>query len=89
VTKTGARRLLRDVRAAGSDWWTAKDARFFFGPLEDAIRAIDVHGASPGDRKLAAAGYTYKGDVSDWTMHAPRAAARAYRAAIRRDPSDA
>jgi tetratricopeptide (TPR) repeat protein len=89
VTKAEARRLLRDVRSAGSDWWTAKDARFFFGPLEDAIRALDVPHASPGDRTLVAAGYAFKGDVSDWTMHAPRAAARAYRSATRRDPGDA
>lgn len=89
VTKAEARRLLRDVRRAGAVWWTAKDARFFFGPLEDAIRALDVRGASPGDRKLVAAGHVFRGDVSDWTMTAPRAAARAYRAAIRRDPEDA
>jgi tetratricopeptide (TPR) repeat protein len=89
MTKAEARRILRDVRSWGSDWWTAKNARFFFGPLEDAICTLDVPGASPGDRKLVAAGYAGKGDVSDWTMHAPRAATQAYRAATRRDPGDA
>ncbi|HEX5030242.1 MAG TPA: tetratricopeptide repeat protein [Candidatus Eisenbacteria bacterium] len=89
MTRGEARRLLRDVRRGGSVWWTAKDARFFFGPLKDALRTLDQRGASRADRRLVAAGYAFKGDVSDWTMTAPRAAARAYRAATRRDPRDA
>ena len=50
MTRAEARRLLRDVRRWGSVWWTAKDARFFFGPLEEAIRTLDVPGKSSGDR---------------------------------------
>ncbi len=88
MTKTEARRLLREVRESGSDWWTARRSWFVFGPLEDAIRLLDVPSASIVDRRLAAVGYAFKGDVSDFTMDAPRAAARAYRAAVRCDPRD-
>jgi tetratricopeptide (TPR) repeat protein len=88
MTLTEARRLLHKAGEDSRDWIGAKCCRFVFGPLRTAAVRLDRKGASTRDRRLASNGYRNLGDFFDMVVQAPRAAARAYRAAVRCDPRD-
>jgi tetratricopeptide (TPR) repeat protein len=89
MNKRDARRILREVRDTWDEFRTNRDAGFVFGTLRDALAALDARGASAYDLGLAAGGYALLGDIRDLVLCAPRAAARAYRRAVRCDPGDA
>lgn len=87
-TRKEARALLRDAGRNIKNWIGAKSSGFVFGPLDAAIRTLDRPDAPRSDLRLAANGHAFKGDLFDY-IDAPRAAARAYRAAVRCEPGDA
>jgi hypothetical protein len=83
VETQAAHELLVRLEAHNRDWFCRVRSSFVFGELLPALHALER--GTPADPGLLGAGYNFVGDLWDF-MGAPRAAAEAYRAAIRHDP---
>lgn len=87
MNKTEARKILRRTRDIGSQGLADEGSRFVAGPFSEAIRSLGDLNCLERDRYIVSFAYSDVGDVYDY-LDAPRAAARAYRSAVKVNPYD-
>jgi tetratricopeptide (TPR) repeat protein len=85
VEAKAAREVLRKVERHYADWRARVRSSFVLGEVVPALSVLERE--KPAEPELLATGYCFLGDLWDF-LDAPRAAAAAYRAALRHDAQD-